>query len=149
MSTDISSLFIQYRQKGIFIDTNILLLYFVGGVNRARISKFNRTQQFTPEDYDTLLKIIRFFPKRVTTPNVLTEVNSLSNQLGEPERSSCFKLFSASISLLDEHYIDSQTISQKEEFVRFGLTDSGILEVARNQYLVLTDALKLALYLQS
>lgn len=144
MSDNIHSLFAQYRQKGILIDTNILLLYFVGSVNRDRISRFNRTEKFIPEDYDTLLEIIRFFPKRVTTPNILTEVNSLSNQLGEPERSNCLRIFAASISLLDEHHIDSRIISQRSEFVRFGLTDCGILEAAQNQYLVLTDDLKLS-----
>lgn len=149
MSGDIASLFAQYRQKGILIDTNILLLYFVGSVNRERISKFNRTEQFTSEDYDTLLGIIRFFSKIVTTPNVLTEVNSLSNQLGEPERSACLKIFSAGISLLDERYIVSETASKLTEFIRFGLTDCGILEVAKEQYLVLTDDLKLALHLQN
>jgi len=149
MSSNIRSLFARYHQKGILIDTNILLLYFVGSVNRDRISRFNRTEKFTPEDYDTLLEIINFFPKRVTTLNILTEVNSLSNQLGEPEHSNCFKLFAASLFLFDEKYVDSLIISQRSEFVRFGLTDCGILEVAQNQYLVLTDDLKLTVHLQS
>lgn len=149
MSGDIRSLFVQYRQKGILIDTNILLLFFIGSVNRDRISKFSRTEKFISEDYDTLLEIISFFPKRVTTPHILTEVNSLSNQLGEPERSKCLNFFAASLSLLDEHYVDSQTISQRSEFFRFGLTDCGILEVAQNKYLVLTDDLKLTVHLQS
>ncbi|UBF30507.1 hypothetical protein K9N68_35605 (plasmid) [Kovacikia minuta CCNUW1] len=149
MSDNIRSLFAQYWQKGVLIDTNILLLYFVGSVNRDRISKFNRTEKFVPEDYDILLEIIRFFPKRVTTPNVLTEVNSLSNQLGEPERSKCLQIFAASMSLFDENYVDSRTVVGRSEFVRFGLTDCGILEVTQNQYLVLTDDLKLAVHLQS
>jgi hypothetical protein len=63
MKDDISSLFAHYRQKGILIDTNILLLYFVGTVNRERISRFNRTQQFIPEDYDLLLQILNYFQK--------------------------------------------------------------------------------------
>jgi hypothetical protein len=149
MSGSIQRLFNQYRQKGVLIDTNILLLYFVGTVNRARISKFSRTEQFTLEDYDTLLEIIVFFQKRVTTPNILTEVNSLTNQLGEPERSKCLALFSVSMSLFNESYVGSNTVSQYAEFTRFGLTDCGILELARKQYLVLTDDLKLAVHLQS
>lgn len=51
--------------------------------------------------------------------------------------------------LLEESYISSSTASQYKEFTRFGLTDCGILELARNQYLVLTDDLKLAVHLQS
>jgi len=34
------SLLETYRQKGILVDTNILLLYFVGSVNPKRISQF-------------------------------------------------------------------------------------------------------------
>lgn len=49
MKDVINSLIRRYHQKGILIDTNILLLYFVGTVNRERITRFNRTQQFIPE----------------------------------------------------------------------------------------------------
>jgi len=148
MSSEIAALFEEYRQKGILIDTNILLLYFVGSINRSRISEFNRTEQFTPEDYDLLLSIIAFFPKRVTTPNILTEVNSLMNLQGA-ERSKGLALFAPSISsLLTEIYIASSAVVQRAEFIRFGLTDCGILHLAQNQYLVLTDDLKLAAELQ-
>lgn len=148
MRNEVSSLFARYRQKGILIDTNILLLYFVGTTNRGRISRFNRTQQFVPEDYDLLLQILNYFQKVVTTPNILTEVNSLANQLGEPERSQCFTYFAYSISAWEEFYIQSRESATSVQFVKFGLTDCGILNLARNQYLVLTDDLKLASYLQ-
>lgn len=149
MTDEISSLFARYRRKGILIDTNILLLYFVGTVNRERISRFNRTQQFVPEDYDLLLQIIAYFQKIVTTPNILTEVNSLANQLGEPERSECFAVFAQGISVLDEFYIESKAIAMSERFTKFGITDCGILNLAREQYLVLTDDLRLSVYLQT
>ncbi len=45
MKDYISLLFKNYKQKGILIDTNILLLWFVGTVNRGRISQFNRTEK--------------------------------------------------------------------------------------------------------
>ncbi len=144
----IRSLFGQYRQKGILVDTNILLLWFVGTVNRSRISKFNRTEKFIPEDYDTLLQILSFFQKIVTTPNILTEVNSLLNQLGEPERSQCLAIFAQGIARLDEFYLESINVANADNFAKFGLTDCGIVNLSRNQYLVLTDDLKLANYLQ-
>ncbi len=93
MNEEIRPILERYKQKGILIDTNILLLWFVGTANRARISKFNRTEKFTLEDYDLLLRIILFFNKLVTTPHILTEVNSLINQIGEPERSQCLSIF--------------------------------------------------------
>ncbi|SRR5579883_726980 len=148
MSINISLLFARYRNQGILIDTNILLLYFVGNVNRERISRFKRTEQFVLEDYNLLLKIFNYFQKVVTTPNILTEVNSLANQLGEPERSRCFSLFAQSISTFHEFYIESNFIITSDQFVRFGLTDCGISSLVKDKYLVLTDDLKLAVHLQ-
>ena len=139
----------KYYAKGILIDTNILLLYLVGSINKERITKFKRTNQFIPEDYSLLLELFKNFQKVVTTPNILTEVNSLANQLGEPERSQCLNTFASLISLFDEEYLDSTSISNYELFSRFGLTDCGIILLAKDKYLVLTDDLKLHLYLKS
>ncbi|MCG8365256.1 MAG: hypothetical protein MJA27_18245 [Pseudanabaenales cyanobacterium] len=148
MTSEIEDLIVEYRQKGILVDTNILFLYFVGAVNRERISKFKRTNQFIPEDYDLLLGILKNFQRMVTTSNILTEVNSLSNQLGEPQCSQCFALFSQAILPFEEYYIESRNTASNEAFIRFGLTDCGIINLAREQYLVLNDDLKLASYLQ-
>ncbi|MHC5611470.1 MAG: PIN domain-containing protein [Nostoc sp.] len=79
MKSLIASLVRRYCQKGILIDTNILLLFLVGSVNQERINKFNRTQQFIPEDYKLLLAFIGSFQKLVTTPNILTKVKIIRN----------------------------------------------------------------------
>jgi len=142
-------LFQKYKQKGILIDTNILLLGFVGTVNRERISKFNRTEKFVPEDYDTLLQILSDFNKIVTTPNILTEVNSLANQLGEPERSQCLSVFAEGVARLNESYLESTEVVRTDNFTKFGLTDCGIATLAKNKYLVLTDDFKLTNYLEN
>jgi hypothetical protein len=68
---------------------------------------------------------------------------------GEPERSQCFAIFSRGVATLDEFYAESKTIAVNEGFVKFGLTDCGILDIAKNHYLVLTDDLRLTAYLQS
>ena len=148
MKDFVRSLFQKYKQKGILIDTNILLLWFVGTVNRELISKFKRTENFVPEDYDTLLQILSSFNKIVTTPNILTEVNSLANQLGEPARSQCLSVFAERMARLNEFYLESTEVVRTDNFTKFGLTDCGIATLAKNKYLVLTDDLKLASYLQ-
>lgn len=148
MKDFVRSLFQKYKQKGILIDTNILLLWFVGTVNRERISKFNRTENFVPEDYDTLLKILSYFNKIVTTPNILTEVNSLANQIGEPERSKCLSVFAERVARLNEFYLESTEVVRTDSFTKFGLTDCGIVTLAKNKYLVLTDDFKLTKYLE-
>ena len=144
----IERLFQKYKKRGIFIDTNILVLWCVGKVNKSRISQFNRTEKFLPEDYDTLLAILNYFSGIVTTPNILTEVNSLVNQIGEPERSRCLQVLAQEITKLSEFYIDSVTLAKIDKFAKFGLTDCGIIHLAKNRYLVLTDDFRLSNYLQ-
>ncbi len=146
--SEITDQFQRYRQAGILVDTNILLLFFIGAFDQSLIPRFKRTRQFTVEDYTTLISILGLFDKIVTTPHILTEVSNLSGQLGEPVRSEYFKKFSSGIILLEEENVAGRDVAQMQEFVRFGLTDSGIIRVTRGRYLVLTDDFRLSQYLQ-
>lgn len=140
----IEQLILRYTQKGLLIDTNILLLLFIGSYDRNQIGIFKRTVQFTIEDYDLLVLLLRPFKKLITTPNILTEVASLSGQLGEPARSSYFQTFAEGIKLLEEEYIESREIAGQPEFVKLGLTDVGIWTISKGQYLVLTEDFRLS-----
>ena len=71
MIEEVRALFARYCQTGILVDTNILLLYIVGLVNRQRIPKFKRTNQFIPEDYDLLVQILKSFRQVLTTPKYI------------------------------------------------------------------------------
>lgn len=137
----------RYRSRGILVDANILLLYFAGGFDRAFIGRFKRTRQFTPKDYEGLVRLLNPFRSVITTPNILSEVNSLAGQLGEPARTRYFDAFARGIRTLDERYVASADVSKLEPFSKLGLTDSGILHLASRRYLVLTDDLKLCAFL--
>ena len=145
--SDLTSLIQRHGRTGLLLDTNILLLLFVGGFSRDFISQYKRTQQFVREDYFTLLKLMEPFPQIVTTPHILTEVYNLSNQIGEPYRTGYFELFAKQIALLQEHYVPSTQLAQNPAFVRFGLTDAAIVHLAQEPYLVLTDDFRLSQYL--
>ncbi len=149
MSNDyFDKLFLRYQGKGILIDANLLLLYFIGAHDKNLIKQFKRTMQYEPKDYDILRRVVRFFARTVTTPNILTEVNSLSNQLQENVKKPFAMTAMKMINVLEEFYLPSRTIAATEHFSRFGLTDAGIVELVKNQYLVLTDDLPLADYMQ-
>jgi rRNA-processing protein FCF1 len=148
MTKLVKKLISRYREKGILVDTNILLLYFIGRCDPNQIQTFKRTRQFTIEDFECLFNLVQSFEKVITTPNVLTEVNSLSGQLGEPFKIEFFTNFIREISIVDEHYVQSQDAIQVEEFIKLGLTDSGIFNLSKNSYLVLTDDFRLSQYLQ-
>jgi rRNA-processing protein FCF1 len=134
----------RYRSKGVLIDTNLLLLYLVGRYDPRRIPKFKRTMIFAIEDFFTLLKFFEYFNEVVTTPNILTEVNSLANQLPDNIKVGFYPKFAEQIAALQEHYIESAKLSSTPHFLKLGLTDSGILNLAQDKYLVLTDDFPLA-----
>lgn len=148
MNATIVPLIKQYRRRGILIDTNVLLLYFVGSFARDIIPTFKRTRQFTVEDYQMLLRLIGQFRKRMTTPNILTEVSNLSGQLDESIHPAYFQKFAEHLTLLEEHYIESHKVTTHPHFTKLGLTDAGIFTVVRGKYLVLTDDFRLSQSLQ-
>lgn len=145
----ISRLISHYRHKGLLIDTNLLVLYFVGSNDPDRIQKFKRTMAFTLEEFKLLEKFFNLFSNVVTTPNVLTEVSNLLGQLPEKLHLSFFTDFGKRIEHLEEHYSPSINIASMTHFNRFGLTDSGIAELVKGRYLVLTDDLSLFGYLDN
>jgi hypothetical protein len=136
-----------YLGKGLLIDTNLLVLFFVGLYSRKRISLFKRTVQFAPEDFDCLTSFMGRFKQVVTTPSILTEVSNMLGQLPSEVRFPVLQKFSIAIRHLQEHFTTSSELSQETCFPRFGLTDASIVRAAQGEFLVLTDDFRLAGYL--
>src|SRR5205807_8110288 len=112
---------------GLLVDTNLLLLYFVGMYDQERIPRFKRTLTFTIEEFVLLASIFDSFDKVITTPNILTEVSNLSSQLPTNLHTHFYGYFASLIPFLEEHYTASGTISASTHFSKFGLTDAGIV----------------------
>lgn len=132
-------LILKYRSLGVLLDTNILLLHLIGSLNRDYVASFKRTQTFALEDFDTLQLFLGRFSIFSTTPNVMTEVSNLVDKIDEGRKEDFNALFAEHITLLREHYVETASISGNAYFSRVGVTDSGIIEAARNKYLVITD----------
>ncbi|HET6567359.1 MAG TPA: PIN domain-containing protein [Rhodothermales bacterium] len=139
---------LRYRKRGLLIDSNLLLLYFVGSHDPKQLPKFKRTAAYLPEDYTLLVEFMGQFERVVTTPHILTEVSNLAGQLAEPVKSAVFANLRTGIKLLEERFHASTALSASPEFARFGLTDLAVLHEARGQLLVLTDDFRLSQYLQ-
>ena len=143
------SVVLKYRRKGALIDSNLLLLLFVGSYKRELIGTFKRVNTFVPEDYDVILRLVGYFSPVVTTPNILTEVSNLAGYLPEPDRASCFSTFVNRLTLLTEHYVKSGDAVSSTIFQRLGLTDAAIEKLAKGKYLVITDDFELSQRLAS
>src|ERR1035441_2201040 len=73
----------RHRETGVVIDTQLLLLLWIGSFDRTLVGRFKRIQRYEESDFDLLSNIVARCPRLVTTPNVLTEVGNLAGQLPE------------------------------------------------------------------
>lgn len=135
MNDNLRRLIQKYRKKGLLIDTNLLLLYIVGSFDIELIREFKRTSQFTIDDFDFVSDFISEFELKITTPHILAEVdNFIGNKL------NLRTLLKNYVSIVArEITTDSVTIVENEFFVEFGFTDTAIVNISNNSYLVLTD----------
>ncbi|WP_124369426.1 MULTISPECIES: PIN domain-containing protein [unclassified Pseudomonas] len=132
----------QYRRKGLIVDTNLLLLALIGGT--SSIVAFKRTRGYSDDDYQLLLKVIDQFEKLVATPHILAEVSNLTNGLHGSKLRDFYSTLKNSLSTIIEIHNPALAISRDYELSPYGLTDVGIVAAAKDNYLVLTDDLRVA-----
>ena len=124
---------------GLLVDTNLLVLFAIGTVNRNRIEMFKRTRQYTKADYDLLLRVLDKFNTRYTVAHVLAEVSNLTDLPGA-EGQQARRVLKETISLLSEVEISSARAAEDRHYQKLGLVDAAISAVARaHNCTVLTD----------
>ena len=139
----------KYKNRGILVDTNLLLVYFLGSFNPKLIPNYKKTKSYTFEDFDVLSRFFKYFNRLLTTPNILTEVSNLSSALEDHIRQKYFKKFKSMITILNEKIVMSRRAAENKYFEKYGLTDAVIIELSKKQYLVITDDYKLSSLLHS
>ena len=133
---------------GLLIDTNILVLYVIGLVNRSRIETFKRTRQYTVADFELLKSVLEKWKSLHTIAHVLAEVNNLTDLTG-PERQLARYTLKEIISSLTEAKISSAKAAENPVYQDLGLVDAAIATIAReHRCTVLTDDLDLYLMLE-
>ena len=133
----------------ILIDSNLLLLLFVGSVNESFVQTFKRTQKYTREDYRLLRNIVSQASSVMVTPNILTEVSNLANAISGDYRKRFSAVFMEQFEILSEEYVASSEVSRNSAFTKFGLTDAAIVALLRPGITLLTDDFPLAQYVRS
>jgi len=68
-----------FDAAGLFVDTNLLVLFTIGSVNWDRIEQFKRTRQYSKTDYDLLLRVLGKFKSLYTVAHVMAEVSNLTD----------------------------------------------------------------------
>ena len=109
-TTYVDTLLLEYRTRGILVDTNLLLLYFVGSLDLNRIERFKRTRKYTIPDFHVLVQLLTYFGRVVITPHILTEVSNLAGQLSEPLGADCHRAIATRIASMTEAYTASPAL---------------------------------------
>lgn len=138
MNTYFNDLINKYKNKGAVIDSNLLILYFIGNYKIELINNFSKTKQFTMDEFYFLNLIIEHFSFIATTPNILTEVNNLSNDLNQKNKPELLELLKSRIQLFKEDYFKSSFLINNNFYTKIGLTDISIVSLAKKGFIVLT-----------
>ncbi len=144
---DAEALIKKHRGKGALVDSNLLVLLLVGLVNKHRIQNFKRTQDFTVEDFDLLVRLIAWFGKLFATPHVMSQASDLADLRGDELR-QVRRLFRSIVERMTESYDPSRVLVGDPIFERFGLTDAAIAKVCTRGILVVTADVELQLEIQ-
>jgi hypothetical protein len=129
----------------LIIDANLLVLFIVGSTHRGLVAKHKRLRAFSLEDFDLLCRLLGSSPQVLVTPNALTEASNLLGYIAEPARTQVFETFRKLVPFFTEEYIRSSVACKRTEFLRLGLTDSGLIEMSDTSRSILTTDLDLYL----
>lgn len=116
------------KNKLVTLDTNILLLYVIGSINKAHIAKFKRTRIFASEDFDLLMTVISG-SQLLISPNVATEAsNFLESYSVAREQTGLIALDQACRHII-ERYKASKELFDHMAYLKYGLSDASIMSL--------------------
>ena len=145
--TLVQSFLSKHRGKQILLDANLWILLLVGNKDKSKISADKRINSYTEKDFDILKAFIGYF-KLVATPNILTEVSNLTNDVNDESKQNLLEYFGKLIEIIDENYVPSKSVNI-QALRKFGLSDSVIFNLAKSGMPVLTADFPLYGYLSS
>lgn len=143
MIEEVERLVRRHHETGVVVDTNLVLLWFVGDTEESLIEEHKRTNKYVVEDFRLLNSLLSRFVRVMTTSNIMTEVSNLVSQIANPHRSRLLATFRTRVGPLRESYFATAGIAQMDRFELLELADCGLLRLARKGRLVLTDDFRL------
>jgi hypothetical protein len=123
-----------HKHKGALIDANLLLVYVVGRTDPRLLKRNHHTKQYE-QDFPLVRDVVEYFQKVYTTPNIVTEVSNLGQDLKE----QFFTTLGGVLNVVEEEYCSSKNAVTDPCFRRLGLTDAGIAHIAAKFLVVTAD----------
>ena len=128
------------------IDTNSLVVLLIGLIDPQLIQSHKRTSIYEVQDFNNLLSFIGDFKKLIVLPNVWTEVDNLLNNFNRRHKESYIEQITKIIKLTSEKFLASKTALKSNGFFELGLTDSLLLEYAKECDVLITSDSQLSDY---
>ncbi|MBI4121869.1 MAG: hypothetical protein HY461_00905 [Parcubacteria group bacterium] len=134
---------VQKMPAALLVDTNILVLLFVGLYNPALIKDCDTTNRYSKEDFELLKQILRCFKKCIITPHVVAELSNLSKKSFKGERLCHYvHVVVEQLKSFEEQHLDLSSLlgSDIQLICQLGFTDVGIYELSQRLNVpVITD----------
>ena len=125
--------------KELLVDTNLLVLLFVGAVDERAIARHRRTTTYDVAAFRLLATIVRQAQSIIVTPHVLTETSNLIRQCGEPLAGRLGAGLAVFVSQATERVSASLDLVRDAQHLRLGLTDTAVLDAQTRGAVLLTD----------
>lgn len=127
----------------LLVDTNLLLLLFVGTVSRSCIAAHRRARIHTIDDFVLLKLRIGDAAIFVATPNVLAETAYLIRQFDQDRLAPVLEAFRSFAKAATETYAPSADAVGSVDFDRLPLNDVSIPNAREPDVTLITDDLHL------
>lgn len=137
------------QKNGVLIDTNILILLIVGLTSVDSIASHKKLSAYSVEDFHLLVGILDSCKHIVASPHILAETSNLASRglYGDMEMHVFYVLKQV---FSEKKFIEIHTtaldVSDNNGYFKYGLSDVGLLETLKGQYVLLTDDLVLSGY---
>ena len=128
----------------ILIDTNALIVLLVGLIDIRLFETHKRTSIYDEADFQDLLSVIGSVDQLVVLPNIWTEVDNLLNNFRGAYKYQYIEQLTSIIKASSEKYMASTLATVNDHFIDLGLTDTLILEHAKNCKLLVTSDSRLS-----
>jgi len=131
----------------LIIDTNVLLLFFIGVFDSNYLAECplmtDNGRNYCEEHFKLMEKILGLFiDKVIITPHVLSEINMLSRTRIKPKTrmNDFFLKLIQRLERCKEEQIGLKIILKNGGVLEFGFTDISLIEVAtKNSWVIITD----------
>ena len=130
----------------ILIDTNALIVLALGQIDPKLIDTHKRTSIYEEQDYYDLLSVIIKFENLIVLPNVWTEVDNLLNSFTGNYKYEYVENITSIIKKSSEQFMSSMVGVESDSFYDLGLTDSLLLNLAKECKLLITSDSSLSDY---